>query len=170
MEKLSLFEIDEQILKLISLDESEILDEETGEVLIDVYDELEKLNMKREEKIINIARYLDDLEREKNLIKQKADILSARVKSKEKQVDRLKAYLTDSMVKLGTNKIEDEVVSVRLNSSKSVNVIDEKQIPEEYIRTKIAVEPDKCRILAELKKGTRITGVELAEKYSVVVR
>lgn len=170
MEKISLFKIDEQILKLISLDESDIIDSETGEVLIDITEELEKLNIKREDKIINIARYIDDLDREKNLIKEKIAVLTSRAKSKEKRVESLKAYLMDSMIKLGTNKIEDETVTVRLNSSKSVNPVNVELIPTEYISQKVEIKPDLRKIGAAIKNGLVIPGAELVEKYSVTVR
>ncbi len=170
MEKISLFEIDEKILKLISLDESEIVDSDTGEILIDIFEELEKLNIKREEKIINIARYVDDLEREQELIKKKAEELKARAESKKNRAQRLRQYLADSMLKLDTKKIEDATVTVKLNSSKSVKINDEKLIPDEYLNKIVEVKPDKRRLLAELKKGTRITGVELSENHSVTVR
>lgn len=169
-EKISLFDIDEQILRLISLDESDLVDQETGEVLIDVYEELEKLNVKRDEKIINIARYIDNLKRESDLIKDKVAVLTARAKSKEKQADRLKTYVLDSMQKMGTTKIEDATVSVRLNTSKAVKPIDEKLVPEQYLRTTVKVELDKKKILADLKQGIVIAGVELGENYSIVIK
>lgn len=170
MEKISLFEIDEKILKLISLDESEIVDSETGEILVDVFAELEKLSIKREEKIINIARYVDELEREQKLIKEKADLLEARAKSKKNQAQSLRRYLADSMIKLGTNKIEDETVSVKLNSSKSVNPFNIELIPAEYINQKIEIKPDLRKISAAIKNGLVIPGAELVEKHSVTVR
>lgn len=170
MEKISLFEIDEQILRLVSLDESDIIDSDTGEVLVDVFEELEKLNIKREEKIIHIARYVDDLEREQKLIKEKAEILEARAKSKKNRAERLRRYLADSMLKLGTNKIEDETVTVKLNSSKSVNPFNVELIPAEYINQKVEIKPDLRKIGAAIKNGLVIPGAELVEKYSVTVR
>lgn len=170
MENMKLFEIDEQILRLVSLDESDIIDSDTGEVLVDVFEELEKLNIKREKKIINIARYVDDLEREQKLIKEKADELEARAKSKKNLAERLRRYLADSMIKLGTNKIEDETVSVKLNSSKSVNPFNIELIPAEYINQKVEIKPDLRKISAAIKNGIVIPGAELVEKYSVTVR
>ena len=168
--KISLFEIDEQIMRLVSLLDEDIVDAETGEVLIDVWSELDKLNMKREDKILNIARYIDDLERENTLIKDKVSILTARAKSKEKQAKRLKDYVLDSMLKLGTKKIEDETVVIKLNSTKVVNVFDEQSIPQDYINTVVEFKPDKRRILADLKSGKEIAGVELGVSNSGSVR
>ena len=170
MEKTSLFDIDEQILKLIALDESDIVDSETGEVLIDVFEELDKLNMQRDEKIVNIGRYIDGLDRESKLLKEKAKSLTERAKSKDNKVERLKAYVQESMIKFGTKKIEDATVTVRLNSTKVVQVNDEALIPEEYLTKIIEVKPDKRRILAELKSGKKIAGGELRESNSITVR
>lgn len=170
MSKESLFDIDEQIMRLISLPDEDIVDAETGEVLIDVWGELDKLNMKREDKILNIARYIDDLERENALIKDKVSILTARARSKEKRAQRLKTYVLDSMLNLGTKKIEDETVAIKLNSTKVVNVLDEKLIPEDYLNKVVEVKPDKRRLLADLKSGKEIAGVELAVSNSISVR
>lgn len=170
MENKSLFDIDEQILKLITLEESDIVDVETGEVLIDVFEELDKLNMQRNEKIVNIGRYIDGLNRESELLKEKAKQLTMRAKSKDNQVERLEQYVKDSMLKFGTKKIEDETVSIRLNSTKVVQVNDESLIPEEYLNRKIEIKPDKRKILADLKSGKQIAGVELGENNSISVR
>ena len=170
MENKSLFDIDEQILKLITLEESDIVDVETGEVLIDVFEELDKLNMQRNEKIVNIGRYIDGLNRESELLKEKAKQLTMRAKSKDNQVERLEQYVKDSMLKFGTKKIEDETVSIRLTSTKVVQVNDESLIPEEYLTRKIEIKPDKRKILADLKSGKQIAGVELGENNSISVR
>lgn len=170
MSKESLFDIDEQIMRLISLPDEDIVDAETGEVLIDVWGELDKLNMRREDKILNIARYIDDLEREIALIKDKVSILTARARSKEKRAQRLKTYVLDSMLNLGTKKIEDETVVIKLNSTNVVNVLDEKLIPEDYLNKVVEVKPDKRRLLADLKSGKEIAGAELAVSNSVSVR
>ena len=169
-EKMSLFDIDEQILKLISLEESDLVDAETGEVLIDICEELDKLDMQRNEKIVHIGRYIDSLSRESELLKEKAKQLTERAKSKDVKIERLEEYVKESMLKFGTKKIEDETVTVRLNSTKIVQVNDETLIPEEYMVTKVEVKPDKRRILAELKSGKQIAGVELGESNSITVR
>ena len=170
MERSSLFDIDEQILKLIALDESEVIDSETGEVLIDVFEELDKLSMQRNDKILNIARYIDGLKRESELLKEKAEQLKERAKSKENKIERLKTYVKESMAKFDTKKIEDETVTVRINSAKVATVLDESKIPEEYLNTVVKVSPDKRKILADLKLGKVIPGVELGESKTVTVR
>lgn len=168
--KTSLFDIDEQIFRLISLEESDIIDGETGEVLIDVEAELDKLSMQRDEKIVHIGRYIDGLNRESELIKEKAKQLTTRAKSKDSKIERLKAYVKDSMLKFGTKKIEDETVSIRLNSVKVVQINNEALIPEEYLTKKIEIQPNKRKILAELRNGKQVAGVQLAESNSITVR
>lgn len=168
--KTSLFEIDERILRLISLDENEIVDPETGEVLIDVFEELEQLEMARKDKILAIGRYIDGLEREKSMLKEKAKQLTERAKVKENKVKYLEEYLVNSMTAFDTKKIEDETVTVKLNVSKKVLPIDENLIPEEYLRKTLNVELDKRRMLADLKAGKVIPGVELGESKTISVR
>ncbi len=166
----SLFDIDERIMQLITLDESEIVDSETGEVLIDVFDELDKLSMQRNDKILGIARYIDALKRESELLKEKAEQLKERAKVKENKLERLKEYVKNSMITFDTKKIEDETVTVKLNSTKVVTVLDENQIPEEYLNTVVKVQPDRRKILADLKLGKIIPGAELGENKTITVR
>lgn len=168
--KTILFDIDRKIFELISLEESELIDPDTGEVLIDVFEELDKLQIERKDKIINIARYIDGLNRESALLKEKAKQLSERAKSKENRVNRLKSYVCESMVNSGLKKIEDETVVVKLNSSKSVNPFDVKLIPVEYINQKVEIKPDLRKIGAAIKNGMVVPGAEFVEKYSITVR
>lgn len=166
----SLFDIDERIMQLITLDESEIVDPETGEVLIDVFEELDNLSMQRNDKILGIARYIDALKRESDLLKEKAEQLKERAKVKENKLERLKEYVKNSMITFDTKKIEDETVTVKLNSTKVVIVLDENQIPEEYLNTVVKVQPDRRKILADLKLGKAIPGAELGESKTIMVR
>lgn len=166
----SLFDIDERILKLVSLEESEIVDPETGEVLVDVLAELEQLDMQRTDKILAIGRYIDSLDREQVMLKDKAKQLTERAKSKENKAKYLKDYLINSMSAFNTKKVEDETVTIKLNITNVASATDESVTPENYLRTTVKVEPDRRKILADLKAGKTIPGWAIGESKTITVR
>lgn len=166
----SLFDIDERILKLISLEDSDIVDPETGEVLIDVFGELEQLEIARKDKILAIGRYIDGLERETSKLEEKAKQLTERAKVKENKIKYLEEYLVNSMSAFDTKKVEDETVTIKLNTTKVAQPTDESATPEAYLRTTVKVEPDKRKILADLKAGNAIPGWIIGENKTITVR
>ncbi len=51
---------------------------------------------------------------------------------------------------------------IKVLESKSVHIIDENRIPEQYWIEVITKKLDKKRMLAEMKRGTKIPGADIA--------
>ena len=114
---MTIYEIDKQIEELLE----NSVDPETGELLI-ADEELDRLQMAREEKIENIALLIKNRTAEAKAIKEEADKLEARAKAAENAVNRLKEYLKYA---LKGEKFKTTRVSIYYTSRESVFFNDE---------------------------------------------
>ena len=159
---MTLYEIDAKIREILE----KSIDEETGEIL-DVGDELDALQMSREEKIENTALYIKHLEALAASIKAEEDALAARRKARENRAERLREYL---MYSLCGETWESAKVNISYRSSSAV-AVDEAQLAEQYFKTttKIETKPDKKLLKKLLDAGETIPGAYIEQRKKVVI-
>ena len=156
---MTLYEIDKAIADF----EFEV--NEDGEILN--YDELDNLQMQRDEKCENIALLIKNKEAEQNAVAEQEKIFGNRKKVLGNEIQRLKDYLTYA---LDGQKFSTPRVVVGFRKSESVNITDEYLIPDEYCNFTVVRKPDKTRIKDALKKDKTIMGAELVEKQSAQIK
>ena len=171
MEKMTFYDISEQMNKIENaLDEC--VDPETGEVLDSKYDELCKqydaLGLAEKEKtegvalmIKNRAAFLEALKNEKKRI-------SDRIQVVQNEIDRTKDFL-DSYVLKG-DKFETPRVRCSYRKSKAVEIVEENEIPEKYLKVKTTTAPDKTAIKEALTSGELVPGCNLRENNNLTVK
>jgi uncharacterized protein YukE len=133
-------------------------------------DTLESLNDAIEDKAVNYAKVMKNLEAQAKAIKDEEERLADRRRSLESNVKRLKESLQQSMIDVDMKKIKTELFSFNIQKNPpSVDVLNESLIPMEYF---IPVEPklDKKAILADLKNGVEVQGVEIKQGESLRIR
>jgi hypothetical protein len=119
------------------------------------------------DKAINLTSYFKNLEAEALAIKQAEKNMSERRKVIENKVESLKKYIKNEMIRTGINKISYTYFNISLSKTKkSVEIIDEELIPEEFIRTTTKKEPDKNAIL--LAGGC--IGAQLKESWALTIK
>ena len=156
---MTLYELDKAIA------EFELEVNEDGEVLN--IDELDELNLAREQKIEGISLWVKNLEAEKEAVKNEKNNFADREKRLGKKIESLKGYLTYA---LDGQKFSTPRVAVSFRKSESVHITDEYLIPDEYKIFTVVKKPDKGVIKDALKKGKEIMGVELIEKKNVQIK
>ena len=156
---MTLYELDKAIA------EFELEVNEDGEVLN--IDELDELNLAREQKIEGISLWIKNLEAEKEAVKHEKDNFADREKRLGKKIDSLKGYLTYA---LDGQKFSTPKVAVSFRKSESVLVKDEYLSPDEYCDFTVMRKPNKKNIKDALKNGKELMGVELVEKNNVQIR
>lgn len=163
---MTLYEIDQAIYEL--LNRGFTIDEETGEIL-DGAEELEQLQMERSQKLESVALYIKGVEALIASIKAEEDTLAKRRKKKEDKVERLKKYLTDSIIGNGDTSFESAKVSVSFRKSEGVEVTDKTALDEKYWREKTTVkrEPDKTLIKEAIKSGVDVAGAVLEVRQNI---
>lgn len=145
------------------------LDPETGELDADALTAFEQLQMDQHTKRENIACWIKNLRSDAEAIKTEAKTMADRAKSCERKADSLTRYLAAD---LNGEKFQTAKVAVSWRRSVSVE-IDEAEVPElpeQYIRTKTTIEPDKTAIKDALKAGEVIEGCRLVERNNISIK
>lgn len=137
---MQLYQLSDSIRQILSTEDSD------GELLPAFADELGKLDMQFNEKSLEIAAYVKEVQAEAEGVKLEAVRLKERQTRLERKADWLKAYLLENMEKLGVQKIPGLLVSLRIqkNSRPSIFVEEGKTIPEEYQRIKVELDGQKA--------------------------
>ena len=74
----------------------------------------------------------------------------------------VKNMMIEAHVSVGKLPEHSEFNPLKVMESKSVEIIDENRIPEQYWIEVITKKLDKKRMLAEMKRGTKIPGAQVA--------
>lgn len=156
---MTLYELDKAIADF------ELEVNEDGEVLN--IDELDELQMARNDKIEGISLWVKNLEAEKEAVKHEKDNFADREKRLGKKIESLKGYLTYA---LDGQKFSTPKVAVSFRKSESVLIKDEYLIPDEYCEFTMVRKPNKKNIKDALKHGKEMNGVELLEKQNISIK
>lgn len=158
---MTIYEIDGAILDCIDL--------ETGEV-IDV-DRLTELQMDREKKIENVACWIKELKAEAEAIKAEKQALADRQRVAENKVESLKRWLAYA---LDGKKFSTARCAVSFRSSESVEVTEEglEALMKEHdeLLTYKKPEPNKTAIKQAIKDGLSVSGVQLVQNVSAIIK
>ena len=163
---MKLYEINELLKRCIKVDENYIVDGETGEI-IDL-DAIDALVMEREDKIINIARWIKELTAEAEAIKAEKMKLAKRQSATENKAESLKEYL-EKILNVGEN-VSDATTEIKWRKSTVCEAdVDVLRSKPEYAKYLTYAEPkaNKTEITAALKKGIEIEGCQLVEKQNM---
>ena len=127
-----------------------------------VSDTLEAISGDFEDKAINVAKYLKNLESSAKAIKEAEAEMMKRRKSFEKRVAGLKDYLKGNLEITGIKKIESPFFKISIAKNPvSVFVSDESIIPDEFFETRTLRTLNKTALKKSLQDGFVIHGAEL---------
>ena len=165
---LSLYEIDGNIRNILdSLYDSM---DETGEIPDGDFEALEALNEARNVKIDNIACYIKELTARGKARKEQSDALKKLAESDIKKAERLKEYLSRSILESGSKTFDSERTHISFRKSESASIPDETVIPKKWMVKKVEFKPDKKAILAFLKGGGKVKGATLETKQNIQIK
>ena len=162
---MNLFEIDAAIQKCFVFEDM-VVDSETGEVLDSNY--LNDLEMERDRKIENIAKWIKNLDSDIEQLKAQKDLFAKRQKSAENKRDSLKNYLS-AYLNGASWKANDNSVLVNFRRSEVVSV-DESIVPKKWFIKHTDIKLDKASIKEALKNGDKIKGAELVSKQNIQIK
>lgn len=162
---MTLYEIDSEIVSINQKIEQYAM-ENDGLIPPDLDQMLEGLQMDREKKIGNIARYLKNVKADETAIENEIAALTAKKKAISNKVESVKKFLSYA-VGVG-NVFKDPTVSIYWKETVSTVVDDPKVLPLEYQR--ITVEAKSKEIKDAIQVGNNISGAFLVSKQSMVMR
>ena len=156
----SIYEIDRAI--------TDCIDMETGEVDAE---RLTELQMERDAKIENIAKWVLEMDGDATKIDNEINRLTAMKDRITKKQDSLRGFLRYA---LQDTEFKGDTVRVKFRKSRAVGEITEedmKHIPEEFIveKTITTRRPDKVKLKKAIDEGFQIAGVEIVTNVKVVI-
>ena len=115
--------------------------------------------------VINRAEY------ELSWLNKEQEIIEAKKQEIKNKVERLKQLAMSIMHKEGIKKlIGSSGHTMSLRTSKSVDVIDESEVPAQFVRVTQTTHINKAKALEALKSGVEIPGLALKKRSSVVIK
>ena len=152
----TLYEIENEILALI--------DPETGEITD--FEAFEKLQLDREQKLENAALLIKNCEADIAAYKAEQAVFDKKIDRAKRTLESVKKYLSEA---LGGENFKTSKVTCSFRKSPSVEILDAKMIPQEFLRVK-EPEPNKEAIKMALKSGFDVMGARLVIKQSMSVK
>ncbi len=123
------------------------------------------------EKLEGYAMVIKNIESDIEGLKAEEKRLADRRKGMENAVKRLKENMQYSMVATGQTKVKGEKFNFTVQKNPpSLKVLDDAVIPPQFITVEEVRNIDKKAILAELKNGAEIQGVEIQQGESIRIR
>jgi hypothetical protein len=123
-----------------------------------------------EDKALNVARYVRNLEAEATAIEDARKRMDARAKATANRAARLKEYLKNELERTGLKpKAPDLALRLQANPP-SVAIDDATLIPDDYRRTETVTTILKAEIANALKAGLPIPGTHLERSQRLVIQ
>lgn len=160
---MTLYEIAQEMATLI--------DPETGEIRD--FEAFEELQMAREEKIDNTAKWIIELEAEAKMVKERADELAERARAAKKKAERLREFLQEYL-QGEKRKTADYTIGYR--RTEAVEITDEDRAVawlmehDEDALTYQQPKISKTAVKEILKSGREVPGAELVERQTMQVK
>lgn len=163
---MKLFDIDERLAACVKLDESRVVDTESGEI-IDL-EAIAALEMERDKKIENLGCWYKNLLAEAEALKAQKNAFAEREKAKKAKAESLKGFLGRY---LNGKKFESAKVAMSFRKSEAVE-FDAKcigDVPEEFLKFKDP-ELDKVAVKKAIKAGETVPGCELVARQNLQIK
>ena len=167
MNNLSLYELSSTYVEALDA----LTDPEVDLPIEAVNDTLEGLSGELEDKAVNVAKFLRNMEAMAKAIKNAEAEMARRRKSLESRVTWMKSYLKGSMEHTGITKIECPFFKISIqNNPASISILNEEAIPAEYKAQVISWKIDKTAIKNAIKGGKTIPGAVLVNGTRLAIK
>jgi hypothetical protein len=158
MNKLSLYALSENYMQALDF----LTDPEMDLPVEAVNDTLEALGGELEDKAVNVAKFLRNMEAAADAIKAAEADMAKRRKALENRVQWLKSYIKGNMEACGISQIECPYFKLSIQKNPSaVNIFDENAVPAQFKKQVISWKIDKTAIKDAIKAGSVVPGAEL---------
>lgn len=167
MNNLTLYEISNNYVQALDF----LTDPELDLPMEAINDTLEGLSGEFEEKAVNVAMFLRNMETTAEAIKVAEETMAKRRKALESRAAWLKGYLKANMERSGITRIDCPFfkLAVQKNGG-AVNITDEDAIPEQYKEAVITWKIGKTAIKAAIKAGETVPGAEFVSGTHLVIK
>lgn len=161
---MQLYKLNAQVAACVKIDEERMVDTETGEIMD--LEAFAALVAERDVKMEGLLLYIKNRRSEADAIKAEIEKLQKRERAARAEVERCKNYAADQ---LRGEKFKTSKVKTIWRNSTVCEVLDIKEIPEQYLRFK-EPEADKTAIKKAFKNGVNIPGAEVIDRKVLVIQ
>jgi hypothetical protein len=162
MTELKLYDIPTAISEAL-----EAVDLETGEIAPN----LQEVVAASHDKLANTARWIKTRSVMVSAIEDTIKNLQARAKAEKRRIEWIEKMMLDGMTALNVQKIETPDILVKAQKlPPKVVILDEEQIPAEYIKTKTELSVDVAGIKAAIKSGKDVPGAMLQSGIKISIK
>ena len=165
----SLFNLAKEYTDLYSALVSSV-DEETGEVDVDIASALANIQGTFEEKAIATATVSRMLGNTVEEVSKEIDRLKRLKAHLEREDGRVREYLKRAMEMTGTEKVQGISASISFRKSEQTVIDNEGELPEEYITVKTTYTPNKTAIKTAIKAGKDVPGAHIETVKNLQIR
>ncbi len=167
----ALFQIGEQYTNALKIIEQMFDDGCSDEELNEALQLLDKVEDNFNNKAVNVAMFIRNLEAEESAIAEAKKAMDTREKATKNKRLRLENYLLNQMLLTGTTQIKCPyfVLSIR-NNPPSLKVNENAVLPESLLLPPKPREPDKKAIKDLIQKGMVIEGCSLVNDRSLSIK
>ena len=146
---MKLFDIDEKLAACVKLDESRVVDTESGEI-IDL-EAIAALGMERDKKIENLGCWYKNLLADAEALKAQKNAFAEREKAAKAKAESLRGFLSRY---LNGKKFDAKCIG---------------DVPEEFLKFKDP-ELDKVAVKKAIKAGETVPGCELVARQNLQIK
>lgn len=120
---------------------------------LDIREALDAIKESANEKISNTAGFIKKLENDVTLIKNRETELKAMKVTKQRQIDNIKAYLLEHMMRMDIKKVDTGTRVVRYqNNRPSLHIINDKKVPDIFKKRTVTLDADESKLPKYWKK------------------
>ncbi|WP_447545582.1 siphovirus Gp157 family protein [Neisseria gonorrhoeae] len=135
-------------------------------------DTLEAVIGQFEVKAQSVIAYIKNQEITEKMLEGHIGRMTGKLKAVKAQNQSLKDYLARNMQAAGITEIkaDDGTFKASFRKSEAVVILDEAQIPAEFMREAVKTEPDKTAIRKAIESGRQVAGAKIEGRQNLQIR
>ncbi|HFC1962279.1 TPA: siphovirus Gp157 family protein [Neisseria gonorrhoeae] len=135
-------------------------------------DTLEAVIGQFEVKAQSVIAYIKNQEITEKMLEEHIGQMTGKLKAVKAQNQSLKDYLARNMQAAGITEIkaDDGTFKASFRKSEAVVILDEAQIPAEFMREAVKTEPDKTAIRKAIESGRQVAGAKIEGRKNLQIR
>ena len=167
MHNLTLYEISQDYLQALDL----FTDPEADIPLEAAMDTLEGLEGQLQEKAVNVAKFMQNLDTTAKAIKEAEQQMARRRKAIENRAQWIRTYLKSNMEAAGISRIESPWFRLAIQKNPAaVEILDEAALPDEFKSEVVTVKIDKTALKQVMQDGVNVPGAMLSQGTRLAIR
>ncbi|URK90463.1 siphovirus Gp157 family protein [Neisseria gonorrhoeae] len=135
-------------------------------------DTLEAVIGQFEVKAQSVIAYIKNQEITEKMLEEHIGRMTGKLKAAKARNQSLKDYLARNMQAAGITEIkaDDGTFKASFRKSEAVVILDEAQIPAEFMRGTVKTEPDKTAIRKAIESGRQVAGAKIEGRKNLQIR